>query len=888
MASRSRERSPDDRWGARVKEGDPSFAAGSTVGGYRIEHLLGEGGMGAVYAAVEPTIGRRVAIKVLRRELVSDKNHTLRFEREARSVSSLRHPTIVDIFSFGKLDDGRPFFVMPLLTGRSLREHLARHGKLAPHSAWQIAREIAAGLSAAHAGGVLHRDLKPDNVFLAEYAGRAPQPMLLDFGLAKRIDAGADEIDPKDEMKLTATGVPLGTPLYMAPEQWWSAPSSPATDQYAFGVVLFEMLAGRPPFNAPQFAQLLQQHLHEKPPSLSEVDCAVSAEVEAVVARLLSKDATDRYADFDAVIEAGDAAFGSAGAPLAVHEITRDRASGSGSGSATESAVRAPRVVISPPSLNVQGTAPTELLPSAVVSNSGQNRTARFGYAVTLVLGFAALWAVGYAGSIRWDVRQWFLSIGWGAPLMLVATIAASIALPKLGALARTRPGFGPVALAAALAPAALSVPSLLTGWGVVTSSAEKIDPGQSFVIMHVGFYEVALSTFVGQGVSAVLCLGLIVLLGAPSLALSSPWLWASAGSLVAAALTLAMGVPSPALLLLPASGALLLLATWTKTPTSLSRERALAAISAVLCARGAAESRADAFAATAWFETTTRADRIALVVRAATEKRLTLLAGVFAILLVVAAGVTVFLRAKRAGLLVGETARSRLWFGVLQAGLALMVLLPASFCERDLASRKRELNRILSEQYVLYSRLDPPSYADGALAAPVGAPALQITLETIALNGKGIGKLSALDTETGRQAIATAIVAGLAAHTSIDTKNPHAAPPRRIDLALIVDRRVQWKRVEQVLALAFDGGARDADVLLTRGREPNIPADAPLEASHLVPTDFVALPLALGKAGLTPAADSEFADVASSLLAQPGVGERSIAIAVNGHNAAR
>ncbi len=852
-----------------MKEEDPSFAAGREIGGYRIEHRLGEGGMGAVYAAVEPTIGRRVAIKVLRRELAGDKNHTARFEREARSVSALRHPTIIDIFSFGKLEDGRPFFVMPLLTGHSLREHLAKHGALGPAAAWQIAREVAAGLAAAHASGVLHRDLKPDNVFLAEYTGRPPQPMLLDFGLAKRIDAGADEIDPKDEMKLTATGVPIGTPIYMAPEQWWSAPSSPATDQYAFGVLLFESLTGRPPFNSQQFAQLLQQHIHEKPPALRDVGHEVGDDIEAFVARLLEKDGNDRFADFDDVIAAGDRAFGRLSEPKSEPAQIHSQHQG--------------RAVIAGSKASVEAHAVTEpIAMSAVVSGDVPQRGSALGYAVTLALGLATVWLVGYAGSVRWDVRQWFMSIGWGAPLMAVTTLASIAALPSAARRARTRPGYGPLALGLALAPAALSLPSALTGWAKVTSVSEKLEPGRHFAILHAGFFEVGLSPFAGQAISSVLCLCLIVLLGAPAIRLRSPWVWAAAGISLVGVAALMTGVASAALVLLPTAGAILFLSAWTLTPTSLSRERALAGVSAVLCARGAAHSRAEAVGAAPWFEAETRAERVEQVVSAASERQLTLYAEIFAVLLIAVVALLVLMRARRAGLLAGETARQRLVLGAVQSAVVVAVLLPAVTFERDFGSRRKALGASLSEQFVLFARLDPPSFGSGALAKPVRAPALQITPETIALNGKGIGKLSALDTDTGRQAIANAIVTGLAAPIS-DLSLEAAADPvaRKVDLALLVDRRVPWSRVEQVLALAFDGGARSADLLLTRGQEPNIPTDAPPEASLLLPSDFVALPLELGRDGLNPKRSLELAEVATQLLAQPGAGERSIAISI-------
>src|SRR5262249_35072857 len=146
-----------------------------------------QGGAGTVYAAEEPTIKKRVAIKVLRRALADDDGMAIRFEREARAVNEIRHPGIIDIFAIGRLDDGRPYLIMSLLEGDSLRDLIPPRGRIAPAEAWRIAREIADALAAAHHAGVIHRDLKPDNVFLERAAGpaRPPRIRVLDFGIAK-------------------------------------------------------------------------------------------------------------------------------------------------------------------------------------------------------------------------------------------------------------------------------------------------------------------------------------------------------------------------------------------------------------------------------------------------------------------------------------------------------------------------------------------------------------------------------------------------------------------------------------------------------------------------------------------------------------------------------
>ncbi len=863
-----------------MKAQDPIVREGTEVGGYRIEHPLGQGGMGTVFAAVEPTIGKRVAIKVLKSDLVGDPSHAARFEREARSVTLVRHPSVVDVFAFGKLSDGRPYFVMPLLAGRSLREELARAGRLDPKEAWRIAREVASGLAAAHGVGVLHRDLKPDNVFLVEYPGRPSQPILLDFGLAKRTDAGSEELDPKDAVKLTATGVPMGTPIYMAPEQWWSQPSSHATDQYAFGVVLFEMLAGRPPFDAQVFAELLQQHLHKSPPSLRELGVDATEALESFLKRLLAKEPAQRFADFSELIAQGDLAFATAGETAAPELAPRPIAPHTPAASA--------QTAREEDSLPVPGarppveTARTELAPpSAVGSISGHHRTAKRWFAACLSLVAVPFVGVGYAGSLRWQLGEWVRSIGWGAILILVSAAAALVTLPWLASKARMRPGFAPVALGVALLPAAASLTATFTGWVVVTRGVDKLPPGPAFQLMHAGFYEIALGPFLGFGLSAALTLGLVVLLGPPHLRWSTPWSWVALVMLGGAGLALALGAPSAATVLFPSALAVALLSTWAELPSTLSRERALAAISCVLCARSAAQSRTDATIAAVWFETNTRAERVDAVIRAAAEQRWSFAAQVVAVAAIALVALLVVRRAKLGGLLDADSAQSRWVYGGISAALAIVIVTPTFTIERDLDARRTRFVGMLNEQFGFFAKLDPPSLADRSLAQPVTSPALQITEDRVALNGEGIGKLTALDTPRGRQSVAAAIVSGLAASPTEDNPARPGATLRTVDLSLLIDRRVPWRRVEEVLSMAFEGGARNVDLLLTRGEVPVIPASAPPEAGHVMPEDFVALPLELSPQGPKPDREASYAQVTTELLSHAGAGVVALQVGV-------
>jgi eukaryotic-like serine/threonine-protein kinase len=216
---------------------------GVDVGGFVIDGVLGRGGMGVVFSATHPIIGKRAAIKVLRPALSKNPATVERFVQEARAVNQIGHPNIVDIFAFGKLPDGRSYLVMDLLEGESLRKRVKR-GRLTIGEAIHVIDEVASALIAAHDKGFIHRDLKPDNVFLVSHneRGRA-DCKLLDFGLAKLLPRATTE-----RAFRTATGAQLGTPDYMSPEQLQGADRvDTRTDIYALGVLAFEILAGERP-----------------------------------------------------------------------------------------------------------------------------------------------------------------------------------------------------------------------------------------------------------------------------------------------------------------------------------------------------------------------------------------------------------------------------------------------------------------------------------------------------------------------------------------------------------------------------------------------------------------------------------------------------------------
>lgn len=265
------------------------------VGSYRLLRLIGEGGMGQVFEAIHVDLGRRAALKLLRPELALDAETAVRFFNEARAASLVQHPGLVHIYEYGDLDDGGAYIVMEYVQGELLRDRITRSGgRLSATQAVPLARQIAVALQAAHAQGIVHRDLKPDNVKIVpdEEVSLGERAKILDFGIAKMLTPGAKGGTPQ-----TRQGQILGTPEYMAPEQA-GAPGGigPHTDVYALGVVLYEMLCGRPPFVAEEALQLIGQHLFATPPRLRAGLPDVDLALDELLQRMLAKSPDTRPA----------------------------------------------------------------------------------------------------------------------------------------------------------------------------------------------------------------------------------------------------------------------------------------------------------------------------------------------------------------------------------------------------------------------------------------------------------------------------------------------------------------------------------------------------------------------------------------------------------------
>jgi serine/threonine-protein kinase len=270
---------------------------GSMVGEYRIDAAIGEGSFGKVYAATHPVIGKPAAIKVLSIEYASKAQFVSRFVEEARAVNRIRHRNIVDIFAFGQLPDGRHYFVMELLEGMTLGDYLKQRKRLGVAEALPMLRMVARALDAAHQKGIAHRDLKPDNLFLTFEEDGTVFPKLLDFGIAKLMDdRGAGH--------RTATGVPMGTPIYMSPEQCRGAPLDHRTDVYAFGIVIHQMLSGTLPFDEENVMEVMVAHMSKAPPSMSSVARDLPTALDAPILAMLAKDPAQRPPSAGAAIDA--------------------------------------------------------------------------------------------------------------------------------------------------------------------------------------------------------------------------------------------------------------------------------------------------------------------------------------------------------------------------------------------------------------------------------------------------------------------------------------------------------------------------------------------------------------------------------------------------------
>ncbi len=391
------------------KAAPPLTIGGVVADKYRIEALLGEGGMGFVFAALHLQLGHRVALKVLQSASISDREVTERFLREGRALARLQGEHIARVSDVGTLTSGEPYMVMEFLEGRDLARELAARGPLPLVEAVEFIAQACEALAEAHVRGIVHRDLKPANLFLAQRLDGEPLIKVLDFGISKVSPDAGDAIDMDNNITVTSSLV--GTPKYMSPEQIQDSRAVDSrTDIWGLGTILYELLTKSRPFAAPSLALVCVKVLHEEVPPPSSLRPDIPPGVDEIIARCLKKQPGDRFANVGELVEAL-APFGNPSVRASATRITRilaARASGARLGADSSGSlpgVRAPSLI------SADSSQPVPRTPSAVriVEKENENETLT-----------AATLLETTAKSTR---RKQLIAVGGGAVLLVVGVI---------------------------------------------------------------------------------------------------------------------------------------------------------------------------------------------------------------------------------------------------------------------------------------------------------------------------------------------------------------------------------------------------------------------------------------------------------------------------------
>jgi len=657
--------------------------AGDSIDRYVIEAVIGEGGMGRVYRALDPRLGRRVAIKLLLPD-GSEKRRAQaaeRMQREARAAAAFSHPNVIAIHDVGE-HEGSPYIAMEFVSGRTLRD-LAHDAAAsdAKKLAWLL--DIARGLAAAHRAGLVHRDIKPDNVMVTQDG----IVKILDFGIARRADAEGSEVDVDAATgvahlpSLTAEGHIVGTPQYMAPEQLRGEPLDRRCDQFAWGVMAWELLAGASPWGAPTNpAMLITAVLSSEPRSLHEARPAVSGVVSDAVARAMSKRRDSRFGAMDELVAAieGKAAEAPAVPP------SQEEPAFTAPTLTTDAVVSPPRNVATP-----EATAPTVAVAATQLSSPGAAvtmpavRPGRLATAETLGwLAAGLLWtfAFGYAGDMRGlDI---FLEGGFVVWAMPAVYAVAGVHLLR-GSPVRWLPVL--LGLVGTFATY-VGLQTVLHGLGNAGVSA------QVFRILHRGLFEANIGRFVGFALAAVLVVASLRLL-----------------------------------------------------PRATSREqlmrRAVAAAFAYGCMAVSVLTRLGAVTDYAWASKDLhRSERVGILVAAARTSHLTSLA------LALGALVLALLVVARARSLPGALTLRGIASGQAAVALVVVLGVAADEASAiRFQAGIQDLYAAMAPEVELFASLDPPS-TSGDLPAPPVAPTLKLARDRVAIDAKPVGLVSALD----------------------------------------------------------------------------------------------------------------------------------------------